>query len=123
MGLLVKVDEDLSPAVCEPLVTRGYDLRTVVGQGWSGTSDADLWPKIVAEGVFFITADKGFGDVRVYPPGTHPGILVLRPARESIAAYRDLLAETLAAVELRNLTGSVSVASASGLRSRRPETD
>lgn len=115
----VKLDEDLSPAVAAPLLERGYEVRTVYGQGWSGTPDAELWQRLITEGVFFITADKGFGDVRAYAPGTHQGILVLRPTSESISAYCDLLRATLERTTLEELKGSVSIASASGLRTRR----
>lgn len=122
MAMPVKLDEDLSPVVAEPLQHRGYEVRTVHGQGWSGTSDADLWKRLNAEGVFFITADKGFGDLRLYTPGTHSGILLLRPPTESIAAYRELLRLTLEQSTLDELRGAVSVASPSGLRSRKPGT-
>ncbi len=54
-------------------------------------NDSDLWTRVVAEGAFLVTADKGFGDVRVYPPGSHPGILVLRPERESLGAFVELV--------------------------------
>lgn len=29
-----------------------------------------------------ITLDRGFGDVRVHPPGSHPGIVVPRPSTQ-----------------------------------------
>jgi len=70
-------------------------------------------------GYFFITADKGFGDIRTYPPGTHQGILVLRPAREGANAYLELLRETLQRTPLQSLQGTVAVASPRGLRVRR----
>jgi predicted nuclease of predicted toxin-antitoxin system len=120
MAMPVKLDEDLSPVVAGPLIERGYEVRTVHGQGWSGAADADLWKRLDKEGVFFITADKGFGDIRAYQPGTHAGMLVLRPATESIAAYRELLEQTLRSTALAELLGAVSVASSSGLRTRRP---
>ena len=34
---------------------------------------------------YLVTADKGFGDIRTYPPGTHHGILLLRPDEDGIA--------------------------------------
>ena len=91
-GLMVfKLDEDLLPLVGEPLTSAGHDVRTVVGQGWSGLPDHEVWPRASAEGAIFVTADKGFSDLRQYPPGTHPGLVVLRPARESIVDFRELL--------------------------------
>lgn len=80
-----------STKICPKVVGRhisglGYQVETVIGQGWGGAEDDDLWPRIVAEQIYWITADKGFGDVRLYKPGTHSGILLLRPDEESIAA-------------------------------------
>jgi hypothetical protein len=37
-----------------------------------------------------LTLDRGFGDVRSYPPGSHPGIIVLRPADQSARAATQL---------------------------------
>lgn len=117
--MLVKLDEDLSEAVAVPIRNAGHDVRTVRGQGWQGMLDGALWPRIVAEGAFFVTADKGFGDLRAFPAGTHPGLLVLRPDRESIPAFSDLVAEVLVHHDLEELRGCVAVASPRGVRVRR----
>jgi hypothetical protein len=95
-------------------------VRTILGQGWGGYKDPQLWPLVVAEGCYWITADKGFGDIRVYPPGTYPGILVLRPDRESLIDYLQLLEGVLAKHRLEDLAGSLAVATPRGLRVRRP---
>lgn len=119
MGALVKLDEDLSPIVAGPLRDAGYEVRTVVGQGWSGLPDEDLWQRVSAESAFSITADKGFGNIRHFPPGTHHGILLLRPGRESLVEYRSLVAEVIAQIHLDQLAACVSVATPGGLRVRR----
>lgn len=119
MGLRVKLDEDLSPLVAEPLAEAGHSTSSVVEQGWSGLSDDELWEKVCEEQLFFITADKGFGDIRVFVPGTHPGILLLRPARESLLEYQELVAEVVARHELERLAGAVTVARPGRVRVRR----
>src|SRR5205814_7206270 len=91
----------------------------VVRQGWGGKKDHDLWPLVRAEGVFFITADKGFGDIRAYPPGTHKGVLVLRPARESILEYKSLLSAALAKHRIEEMIGAIVIASPASVRIRR----
>lgn len=119
MSLIIKLDEDLSASVAAPLLDSGYVVRTVHSQGWGGMKDPQLWPMVCAEGAFWITADKGFGDLRYYAPGTHPGILVLRPDKESIAEYSRLLERVLLVHPLKSLAGAVSVATPRGLRIRR----
>lgn len=118
-SMIVKLDEDLSPMVAEPLRAAGYQVRTVADQGWSGLADDELWRHVVAQNEFLVTADKGFADLRSYPPGTHPGILLLRPERESLVEFCAVVSVVLAAGGLESLTGCVSVASPRGLRIRR----
>lgn len=119
MATAVKLDEDLSALVGEPLERAGYEVRTVAGQGWSGLADNELWSRLLNERAYFITADKGFGDIRAYPPGTHAGILLLRPNRESVVEYRELVEAALARGPLENLASTLAVASPRGLRIRR----
>ena len=115
----IKLDEDLSPMVAQPLRDAGFIVATVVGQGWSGFKVAELWEQVVAEGFYFITADKGFADIRVRPPGQHPGILLLRPEGESIVHYRNLLAAIIVGHDLNALAGTVTVATNHAIRIRR----
>lgn len=54
----------------------GHHVETAVEQGMGGAKDSVLWQAVQAERRFRITADKGFGDIRAYPPGTHSGVLL-----------------------------------------------
>lgn len=116
----VKFDEDLSPMVAEPVRKAGFTVATVVDQGWSGLKDQELWSRVVAEGFFFVTADKGFADIRSRPPGDHPGILLLRPNRESVVDLRAIVEAVLAKHDLNSLSGTIAVATPRGIRIRRP---
>jgi predicted nuclease of predicted toxin-antitoxin system len=119
VAIAVKLDEPLSDSLAEVIRLRGYTVETVRSQKWGGLKDPVLWPLVRAAGEFFVTADKGFGDIRVYPPGTHPGILVLRPDRESLPEFRRLLDGVLAVHRLESLAGCVTVANPRGVRIRR----
>lgn len=83
-----------------------------------GFKDPDLWREVQAEGRFLSTADKGFADVRRYPPGTHQGVLLLRPDKDGIDPLVELLEQVLAVVDLAGLRGKVAVAASTGLRIR-----
>lgn len=119
MSLSIKLDESLSDSIAKILLARGYSVATVLEQGWGGYKDSILWPLIAKEEKFFITTDKEFGDIHKHPPGTHPGILLLRPAKESLSAYRHVLELVLERHPLTNLVGTVTVASLKGIRIRR----
>ena len=121
MSFRVKLDESLSEQLVETLTNAGYDALTVLGQNWGGTKDPELWPRVQQEGVFFITSDKGFGDLRRYPPGTHAGVLLLRPDRESLIDYRSLIEHVIRERDLRQLSRCVTVATHRSIRTRRPD--
>jgi predicted nuclease of predicted toxin-antitoxin system len=118
----IKVDEDLPREVAQLLRDRRYECSTVLEQKLGGTKDPVLWHTIQQHGQFLITADKGFGDVRKYPPGSHGGVLLLRPTEDGIRPLLDLMSQVLARFpELRVLRGLLTVVSPQGLRVRRPD--
>lgn len=120
MSVGVKVDEDLPVQMAELFIAHGYDAKTVVGQGWRGVADDVLWQRIQTEGRWLVTGDKGFADLRSHPPGSHSGVLLLRPQEESRRAYLELLEAALEQLDLDHSSGSVAVVTHRGLRIRRP---
>jgi len=118
--LRIKTDEDLPPAVTERLREAGHDAAGVVEQGMSGGKDPALWEAVHKEGRFLVTSDEGFGDIRAYPPGTHAGILVLRPDQNGVRPLVELTELVLERARLDDLGRFVSVVTPRGLRTRRP---
>jgi predicted nuclease of predicted toxin-antitoxin system len=118
--LKVKADEDLPPAVTARLQEAGHDAVGVVEQAMGGWKDPALWKAVQKEGRFLVTSDKGFGDIRAYPPGTHAGILVLRPDQDGIRPLVELTDLVLKRTPLEDLARYVSVVTPRGLRTRRP---
>ena len=66
-----------------------------------------------------MTADKGFGDVRTYPPGTHQGIMLLRPDQAGFRPVLDLFERVLMTYDLKTLVGTIVVVTPRGIRIRR----
>ncbi|RMG73878.1 MAG: hypothetical protein D6711_10025 [Chloroflexi bacterium] len=116
----IKVDEDIPPVAAVWLREKGYEASTVVEQGMGGWKDAALWQAVQTNTYFLLTADKGFGDIRAHPPGSHNGVLLLRPDVDGIRPILNLLQMVLSKVELTQLAGTISVATPRGLRVRRP---
>lgn len=121
-GLLVKLDENLSRSHAELLRRCGYDADRVHDQGLSGASDLAVWDRVVAEGRFLITLDLDFSDVRRFPPGTHPGILLIRGKSKGRGTVLDILQRVLAERPLEMLKGCLTIADENSTRSRRPTT-
>jgi predicted nuclease of predicted toxin-antitoxin system len=115
----IKVDEDLPRAAAQMLRHHGHEAVSVLEQGMGGTKDDSLWQAVQTEHRLLVTADKGFGDIRSYPPGSHGGVLLLRPDQAGIGPVLHLLEQTLAAYELEALVGAVAVVTPRGVRVRR----
>lgn len=115
----IKVDEDLPRAAVQMLRHHGHEAVSVFEQGMGGTKDDSLWQAVQSEQRFLVTADKGFGDIRRYPPGSHNGVLLSRPDQAGIRPVLQLLEQTLAAYDLGALVGAVAVVTPRGVRIRR----
>ncbi len=114
----IKVDEDLPNKVVQLLREQGYHAVSVIEQEMGGFKDTDLWPRVQAEQRFLITADKGFADIRVYQPGTHCGVLLLRPDKDGIRPILSLLEQVLKSCNLNELNRTVTVVTPRGIRIR-----
>lgn len=118
--MLVKLDENLSNTHTEFLRQMGYECDRVTDEGLSGATDETVWQQVCQEGRFFITLDLDFSDVRRFPPGTHPGILLLRSRSRSRQAVLELLSRILSEYPLEFLQGCLVVADETQTRIRRP---
>ena len=119
MPIRIKVDEDLPTEVAATLSGAGYKARTVVQQGFGGAPDELLWAAAQHEGYCLFTADKGFADARLHPPGTHAGVVLLRLPRESRAGYIRLTQRFLAGVDLESVAGAIVVITPEAIRIHR----
>lgn len=119
LPLRVKVDEDLPMAVAAMFRRAGYETATVVEEGLRGATDGRVWQAVEDEGRFLVTADKGLADARVHPPGTHSGILLLRPDDDGIEPLIRLIQLVLETGGVQRLYGTVAVATPRGVRVRK----
>ena len=115
----IKVDEDLPRQVVTLLREKGFQADLVGDQAMSGWKDAELWRRIQVENRFLITADKGVADIRVYPPGTHAGIMLLRPDQDGIRPTVELIERVLQSYDLNALAGATTVVTPRGVRVRK----
>ena len=90
MTLRFKLDENLPERVESALRSLGHDVQTAVSEGLAGAIDPAVLEAASAENRILVTLDLDFSDVRVYPPGSHKGIWVLRPATQAVAAIAAL---------------------------------
>jgi predicted nuclease of predicted toxin-antitoxin system len=115
----IKLDENLPASAAAPLRARGHDVDTVIDEGLVGAEDPVVLAAATGEARLLMTLDRGLGDLRSYPPGTHGGVVVIRVDDQSPRAVAQAVSQLCAAVDLDDLSGCTSVWRAGALRVRR----
>lgn len=115
-----KVDENLPDACVGWLTELGHEADSVADEGLIASTDEILLDACRDEGRAILTLDRGIGDIRRFPPGTHPGIFVLRPASQEPRAVNRLLNRAFAGRDLADLAGCNVVIEDDRIRVQRP---
>jgi len=115
-------DENL-PTSAAILASAGHDVDTVLAEGLTGAPDPDVVLAATAAGRILVSLDVGLGDIRVYPPGSHAGIVVLRVPDQSAVTVTKTISDLASLTELASLTGSVAVLQRGLLRIRHPDQE
>ena len=103
------------------LRSRGHDVDTVLEESLGGREDPAVLSAAVDDGRLLLTLDRGFGDDRAYPPGTHPGIIVMRPDDQRVPTVVTMVATLADHHEIEDLAGCITVVRRNVLRVRRPD--
>ena len=97
MALRFKLDENIPGEAVALLQDAGHDVHTALEQQLGGSPDDRLFGACQGEARVLVTLDRGFGDIRAYPPARHAGVWVLRPAIQDIGSLLGLLRDALSA--------------------------
>jgi len=74
-----------------------------------GAADEDVLRAATGEGRLLITLDRGFGDIRRHPPGTHTGVIVHRPGDQLASTVTAALRELVLAHPLEDMVGCITI--------------
>src|ERR1700733_12736684 len=86
----IKLDENLPYRLANLLADLGHDVHTTYQEGLIGKGDQEIWNAAQEESRFLITQDLDFSDLRIFTPGTHSGILLIRlrkPSRKNLVEW------------------------------------
>jgi len=119
----LKLDENLPHDLATALRGDGHDVHTVVDELLAGESDPVVVAAATDESRILLTLDRGIGDLRRYPPGSHAGILVLRPVAQDPDSILALIHRLVSTHTLDELRGCVAIAEPRKVRIRRPDPD
>lgn len=118
----LKLDENLPLDLAHFLSDRGHDVETVLGERLGGEDDPLVVRAATDEERLVFTLDRGVGDIRRYPPGSHPGIVVLRPASQDAGSLLELVDRFLQWAQLSQLNGCVLIVEPHRVRVRRADS-
>ena len=117
----LKLDENITVVAKDPLVALGHDVDTVPDESLTGRSDADVLTAAIRDDRALVTFDLGFGDPRAYPPGSHPGVILLRLRDQQPDNVVSVLRGLAENHDLNELAGCTVVVTERLVRIRRPE--
>ena len=117
----IKLDENLPDRLVTVLTGLAHDVDTIRGEQLTGRADSDVWSSAQAAQRFLITQDLDFSDVRRYTPGTHAGLLLVRPTRSGRNALFERVSTVFQTENVEEWTGCLVVATEQKIRIRRPE--
>ena len=115
-----KLDENLEGQLASLLTDRGHEADSVVAEGLGGATDERLFAKCAADRRVLITLDLDFADPLRFPPAGGPGIMVLRPRRNTLAMIRATLTAGLPALEWNRIEGALWIVEPDRIRVHRP---
>jgi Domain of unknown function (DUF5615) len=77
----VKLDQNLSQYLRDELAPFDHDVDTVFDEGLSGAPDPEVLKAAMTHDRILFTLDKGFLNLKSYPPSSHCGVVVFCPPR------------------------------------------
>jgi predicted nuclease of predicted toxin-antitoxin system len=121
LNLSVVLDENIPPAVADYLRRKRPDwtVRHVRDIGLRGASDQAVFDWAQKNKSIVITFDEDFADARMFPAGTHAGVIRLRVWPTTVEAAEAGLDRLLSTTEDSILAGSLIVIDRARVRIRR----
>ena len=116
----IKLDENLSRHLKEPLSHQGHDVSTALEEGLLGKVDLDVGAAAKREERMVFTLDLDFADLRKFPPGSHPGVILFRPRSMGPSAVNEFVLKFAQHTVLSRLTRCLAVVEPHRVRVRRP---
>ena len=117
----LKLDENLSRHLKPVLTDLGHDVLTAADENLLSRPDTEVAAASIKEGRMLFTLDVEFADLRKYPPGTHPGIILFRPTSCGPLTVNKFIADFVRSANLEELASSVAIVDPTRVRVRSPE--
>ena len=116
----IKLDENLSRHLKERLLPLGHNASTAGEEGLLGKVDVEVGVAAKSEDRMVFTLDLDFADLRKFPPGSHPGIILFRPRSMGPLAVNEFIVKFVRETELTSLARCLAIVEPHRIRVRRP---
>jgi len=116
-----ELNENVPTSAKALLQDAGYDATIVAEEGLAGVSDRALAAACKDTGAVLISLDLDFANIREFPPGTHPGIIVFRLPRLDAESVSRSLGALLTSAVLPEVAGAIVIVEEDRIRMRRQE--
>lgn len=116
----LKLDENLSRHLKPALAGLGHDVLTVADENLLSQPDAEIARAAKSEQRMLLTLDVEFADLRKYPPGSHPGVILFRPLSLSPLSVNAFITGFVRGTDLEKLDACVAVVDPVHVRVRYP---
>ena len=102
------------------LLPLGHDVSTAFEEGLLGKVDIEVGAAAKGEDRMIFTLDLDFADLRKFPPGSHPGVILFRPRSMGPLAVNQFVLKFAQQTELAELARCLAVVEPHRVRVRRP---
>ena len=116
----LKLDENLSRPLKSILTALQHDVSTVQEEGLLSQPDSVIANAAQHEERVLLTLDVEFANLKKYPPGSHPGIILFRPRSLGPLAVNRFVEGFMNAAHLEELSRCVVIVEPTRVRVRNP---
>ena len=116
----LKLDENLSRHLKPVLIGLGHDVLTAADENLLSHPDTEIAQAAKEEQRMLMTLDVEFADLRKYPPGSHPGVILFRPISLSPLSVNSFITDFVRRTDLGKLAACVAVVDPVHVRVRYP---
>ena len=116
----LKLDENLSRHLKPVLIGLGHDVLTAADENLLSHPDTEIAQAAKEEQRMLMTLDVEFADLRTYPPGSHPGVILSRPLSLSPLSVNTFITDFVRRTDLGKLAACVAVVDPVHVRVRYP---
>jgi predicted nuclease of predicted toxin-antitoxin system len=116
----LKLDENLSRHLKPALAMLGHEVLTVADENLLSQPDTEIARAAKSEHRMLLMLDVEFADLRKYPPGSHPGVILFRPLSMSPLSVNAFITGSVRRTDLEKLDACVAVVDPVHVRVRYP---